>query len=148
MSVDLLKVNPSCSLLQLLVPPIDVIQHDHNYACSRGPQSSTSPTISKNILDTDDQQNTVVLIPSILPSPRSEKINLIVTSEERNIIEKETRCQSQSSKWFSVRTRRITGSKCGRILSQHRQSEALLVSVLYPKRLNPDYLPKPHFYQK
>lgn len=40
--VDLLKTNSSCALLQLLVPPISVALHDHNYICTNASTSTVS----------------------------------------------------------------------------------------------------------
>ncbi len=40
-----------------------------------------------------------------------------------------------------VRARRITGSKCGKIIRQIKMTEALLIDVLYPKPMNPNRIP-------
>ena len=44
-----------------------------------------------------------------------------------------TRDQSQSAEWHMVRSRRITGSTCGKLLNQKEPTPALLQRVLYPK---------------
>ena len=60
-----------------------------------------------------------------------------VTPELCFQIERETRLQTQSSVGYQVRVRRITSSKCGRILMQRKWTPALLKSCLYPKPLYP-----------
>lgn len=40
--VDLLKTNSSCALLQLLVPPVSVALHDHNYICTNASTSTVN----------------------------------------------------------------------------------------------------------
>ena len=46
------------------------------------------------------------------------KSSLVVSLEERALIERETRSQSSQQEWHKVRAKCITGSKCGRILNQ------------------------------
>ena len=65
------------------------------------------------------------------------KSSLNVSLEERIRIEGETRNQSSQKEWYVVRSKRITGSKCGRILNQQKKSVSLLKQCLYPKPLNP-----------
>ena len=57
-----------------------------------------------------------------------------VTSQERDNIEIVTREQSRTYLWHLIRSRRITGSTCGKILQQQEMTPALLKSVLYPKQ--------------
>ena len=56
------------------------------------------------------------------------KLSLNVSLKERERIEREreTRGQSSQQEWFTVRSKRITGSKCGKILIQKRKSVSLL----------------------
>ena len=56
-----------------------------------------------------------------------------MTTVERVRIEKATRDQSKSAEWHMVRSRRITGSTCGKILKQKEPTPALLQRILYPK---------------
>ena len=63
------------------------------------------------------------------------KLNII--AKEHLDIERETRNQSCSEKWHSVRYRQITGSICGRILCQKKGTVSLLVYCLYPKPIEP-----------
>ena len=57
-----------------------------------------------------------------------------VSSAERKNIEMRTRGQFNSPEWFVVRARRISGSKCGKILLQ-KKTPALLKSVLYGQEM-------------
>ena len=65
------------------------------------------------------------------------KSSLNVSLEEQIRIEGETRNQSSQKEWYVVRSKRITGSKCGRILNQQKKSVSLLKQCLYPNPLNP-----------
>lgn len=65
--------------------------------------------------------------------PEFGKDSLNVTTVERVRIEKAMRDQSKSAEWHMVRSRRITGSTCGKILKQKEATPALLQRVLYPK---------------
>ena len=56
-------------------------------------------------------------------------MELSVTASECLKIESLTR---NHPLWNEVRAKRITGSKCGKILCQHSKTDALLKSVLYP----------------
>lgn len=58
------------------------------------------------------------------------KVALNVSQKERMAIELETRNQSSTSTWHAVRAKRVTGSKCGKILKQ-KHAVALLKSIMY-----------------
>ncbi len=131
--IGLLQTNPTSSMLQLLIPSVEVALHDHNfYACNSCLQSQ--PTGDSNYTDPPP----LLLLENEIPIFEKN-----LSAEERTRIEKGTLEQSKSSLWFSVRTRRITGSKCGQILSRQSMSDSLLVSVLYSKPMNPRCFPKP-----
>ena len=68
------------------------------------------------------------------------KISLILSHAEREKTEKGMLEQSNNHEWFKARSKRITGSKCGRILCQKKKSVSPLSGCLYPKPLVP--LPK------
>lgn len=70
--------------------------------------------------------------------------HLDISAQERQKIEVLTREQATEKEWHSVRSRRITGSICGRIINQKKRSIALLRSCLYPMPLVP--VPKPIYY--
>ena len=76
-----------------------------------------------------------------MKSPAEDKLKLCVSVAERQEIEHSTRCQSKMTGWHYLRARRITGSKCGKILGQQSATEPLLVSVLYSKPMDPKKLP-------
>ena len=135
---DLLSLSQPCAFLHILVPSLSHIHHDHTYSQ----------------LPTEDLQSIRPLadrIPSGLPSfPMNEelkaacnakKASLTVSREERESIEKETRNQSSNIQWHIIRAHRITGSKCGKNLSQKTKSVSLLVNCLYEKPIS--HLPPP-----
>ena len=79
------------------------------------------------------------IILSLLPA--FSRIDLNIDVEQREKIEQNTRGQAQSQLWYTVRTRRITASLCGRILCQNEMTTALLKVVLYPHHF--ELLPMP-----
>ena len=135
---DLLECNPSCALLQVIVPSVDKVKHDH---CYIGNSTNVHSSKSDAISTSDDE--IVPLLDQVPIDPIIEKRKLNVTMEERRKIEERTRCQSHSFEWFVVRSRRITASKCGKIICQKERTDALLVDVLYRKTMNPRHLPLP-----
>ena len=48
--------------------------------------------------------------------------SLILSHAEREKTEQGTREQSNNNEWFKARSKKITGSKCGRILCQKKKS--------------------------
>ena len=60
---------------------------------------------------------------------------LTVSAERHLEIEFLTQRQAEIPLWYSVRAKRITGSKYGKILCQHNRTDALLKSILYPTML-------------
>ena len=71
--------------------------------------------------------------------PRQKRLDALpvtsLTSRRNEIL------QAAQQEWYTVRSKRITGSKCGKILCQKKRSISLLRECLYPKPLVP--LPKP-----
>ena len=132
--INLLEADSECAFSQLLAPPVSIAMHDHTYCTSD--QSCLSPVYpNKECVSLRDIQIEAHTFSTFC------KNDLNVTEEERKYIEISTRNQSQSSLWYSVRQRRITGSKCGRILNQHEPTPALLSFVLYSKPLS--HIPEP-----
>ena len=125
---DMLKFNSSCGLLQLLAPPVEIALHDHDYTTCHYCSDVHSTTITTTVLHETD----CLHVPLLERSVSFDKKVLNVTPEDRHRIEGKTRSQSQSLLWHAERARRITASRCGKILGQ-RWNEALLGSVLYPK---------------
>ena len=115
---DMLKFNPDCGLLQLLVPPVRIALHDHE--CTNLEASSHCP-------EEIELSDGPYILPFIQPVFNKETLN--VTYEERDRIEEKTRYQSQSFIWHAERARRITGSRCGKILSQNKKQ--MLCSLAY-----------------
>lgn len=131
---DMLRFNPTCGLLQLLV---EVAMHDHEYT------GNSNSLRANGIEPSPSSENSLALL-SEETCPPFIKEFLNVTPEERNKIEKETQPQFKSFLWYSERARRITGSRCGKILCQKMKTDALLISILYPKpTLNTTNLPLP-----
>ena len=127
---SLLALNKPCAFLHILVPDIKKVWHDHSYSRHPYPvealppvnissEPNTTPTYTARTLDVD----TIITF----------KDSLRVSSSDRCRIEADTRQQSSSKEWFSVRARRITSSICGRILIQHKKTLPLLLQCLYPK---------------
>ena len=126
MCIALLEQNSAFS--QLLVAPVSVALKDHTYyACewSPLPLSQTQLAVARESLESTSG--------IFNPSNFIKKDSLNVTAEEREKIEVITRDQSQSAQWYIARSRRITGSTCGKILMQHASTPALLSAVLYSK---------------
>ena len=127
--LDLLSIDHRCGILQQLVPSDKYLRHDHTYCSSASATQVRSDTGTANLnaqagkrLVTDDEKLEIYL-------------ELTVTAERRLEIELLTRGQAETPLWYSVRAKRITGSKCGKILCQHTRTDALLKSVLYPTTL-------------
>ena len=134
----LVGLNTPCAFLHILVPCMDKITHDHNYAQTLHdpePQVASCPVIppSSNV-------STERILSAVLLDQAVE--NFQVSTTHRQHIEKVTRDQSASRKWYHVRAQRITSSICGRILIQKQKSVALLRHCLYPKPLH-EPLPPP-----
>ena len=126
--LNLLKIDYGCGLLQQLIPSDIYLKHDHIY-CKVDPERLHDPPPAKD---------PVVMspIPAVTDEQRQAVMRqLSVTASERLEVERLTRSQSDSSLWFEVRSKRITGSKCGRILCQQSKTDALLKSVLYPSSM-------------
>ena len=138
---SLLALNKPCAFLHILVPDIKKVWHDHSYTkhtclvktapsvcTTTSDKPNITPAYAARVLDVD----TVITF----------RDSLRVSSSDRCRIEEDTRNQSSSKEWFSVRAHRITSSICGRILIQHKKSLPLLHQCLYPKPIF-DPLPAP-----
>ena len=144
---NLLTINQPCAFLDILIPPIKIIDHDHTYAASQHTENvhvnnssiTTTPTIIHN--SEDDECPHVPKDERMALECLIAKHILNVTSEERLKLERDTRNQSSEPQWHSLRCKRITGSKCGRILCQKKITVALITYCLYPKPLDPLPLP-------
>lgn len=143
---DLLSLSEAPAFLDLLIPSVKKIKHDHTYskAASTLVQQSIQLPVHENDLSLKERESN---LPTFALDPNTElkcaaiKASLNVSSIERERIEAETRMQAKQEEWFAVRAKRITGSKCGRILCQIKKTTSLLRECLYPTPLNPP--PKP-----
>lgn len=95
---------------QLLIAPVSIALKDHTYCITEEHQLLQSPLITTSV--------SLEQMIDYHPPPEFEKDSLNVTPEERVRIEIATRDQSQSAEWHMVRSRRITGSICGKILKK------------------------------
>lgn len=89
----------------------------HQLSVSQSPQEELQP----------------LLVPDLQEQCRAIKEKLQVSARERIRIEEITRMQSECSLWYEVRQKRITGWKCGQILTQKSRIPALLKNILYTK---------------
>ena len=128
---DLLSLGKPCALLTILVPKVEIALHDHTtynkkLECSTGKTSISppDPVRFQTCPYTSDEMQFF-----------SEKIitDLSISSEERTKLEQMTVQQSHCSLWYQARFKRITGSKCCKILTQISKTPALLRNVLYTK---------------
>ncbi len=142
---DLINLPQKCALTNILIPAVDKIKSDHCY---------TTLTVEDKPPETS--MNDSHTATSFTPCPYTEEEKrkkgeeiiekLTLTEAQREELERKTRYQSKDPLWFEVRRNRITGSKCGRILIQKKQSVSLLQFSLYPKPLI--YLPKAIYWGK
>ena len=140
---DLLSFNKPCGLLNIIIPSVTKIDNDH---CYYGPMENTDRQLNNILVNTNTNNINSIEDFDIKLEERTvttEEVleGIHLTSEERLKLEKDTRSQSSCSKWYEARRCRITGSKCGRIISQKEQTVALLRFCLYPKPMI--HIPKP-----
>ena len=112
---NLLSLNQPSAFLDILVPSKEKVKHDHTY--SLPPEMYVDIEVTKEVVSgrlpsypLDDHE--------FKESCFRMKRSLNVLGKERKRIEMETRDQSLQDLWHVVRSKRITGSKCGRILYQ------------------------------
>ena len=146
---DLLSLNRPCGLLNIIIPSLTKINHDHSYhkpsENADGHLLSLSAANSNSNNSNNSSCNLSVLKERMITEEELlESFHL--TSEERLLLEKDTRSQSSCSEWYEVRRVRITGSKCGRIIMQNKKTVALLHFCVYPKPMI--FLPKAIFWGK
>lgn len=125
---DLLQLNcPSC-LSQLLRAPVKVALHHHHYAASSVYGVVAAVTNHHSVVE---KLRLRPCAENCVENSRLKqaKLSLNVTCEERMLIEQNTRTQIQSPEWFAMRARRITGSKCGKILCQNERTVAQVSST-------------------
>ena len=91
---NLLSINPPCAFLDILIPPIKIIDHDKTYAASQHTEnvhaynsSITTPTIIHNIRE-DDECSHAFKDERMALECLIAKLSLNVTSEERLKLER------------------------------------------------------------
>ena len=126
---NLLSLNQPSAFLDILVPSKEKVKHDHTY--SLPPEMYVDIEVTKEVVSgrlpsypLDDHE--------FKESCFRMKRSLNVLGKERKRIEMETRDQSLQDLWHVVRSKRITGSKCGRILCQRSKTVSLLRQCVYP----------------
>lgn len=138
---DLLSLNQPCGLLNIIIPSVAKIDHDHCYHKAMDRQLDNL-LVSAN-MDSSNCLGDSAFLELKQKTVTAEQVleALHLTPEERLSLESDTRSQNTCSKWHEARRIRITGSKCARIISQKEKTVALLCFCLYPKPMI--YLPKP-----
>lgn len=140
---NLLMLEKPPAFLNILLPSLEKINHDHCY-CQKGNDISDSSNNEMSVIANEPIQSSSMDCIFIEPTISPEKTileTLVLTAEERDTLELTTRKQSDCDTWHGARRLRITGSKCGRILLQKQKTTALLQFCLYPKAMI--HQPKP-----
>ena len=138
---DLLNkcVKGNAAFLTILVPSVVNIAHDHTYASKpKDIEDLTDKTAKceENEGDGEDKECCSTSDECLLTidiHTMTAVAKLCLSSSQREDLERLTRKQSDEDLWHDARRNRITGSKCGRILTQKKRTVALLYFVLYPK---------------
>ena len=139
---NLLMLEKPPAFLNVLVPSVEKINHDHCYY-QKGDDildSNNEISVIANEPIQSSSMDCIFIEPTISPEDTILE-TLFLTAEERDTLESTTRKQSDCETWHEARRIRITGSKCGRILLQKQKTIALLQFCLYPKAML--YQPKP-----
>ena len=132
---DVLSLNQPCAFLDILVPLVHKIRHDHTH-------SMPSRNEVENVnAEADDEPEQIVPHYPWGQYELDVKLALNVSLEEWERIEIETRDQSSQQHWYIVWSKHITGSNCERILNQKQKPVSLLRQCLYPKPLDPPPAP-------
>ena len=136
---DLLNLHQPCGLLNIIVPSIEKIEHDHCYHMLKSALEGNQ-NVNNNIDDATvnasriaDNDVCTVLDDKHDITPEDVLEGLQLNSTERLLLEVKTRGQNNCSQWFEERRLRITGSKCGRILTQKQKTIPLLHFCLHQK---------------
>ena len=124
---DLLQIDQSSGLLNLPISSNEKIALDHNYYS----KLRSKHPCEENVLCSPDELPIVMGTKTFTAEDVLDSLSL--SEEERLELEKKTRNQSADTLWFTARQHRITGSKCGRVILQKEQTEALLRFAIYPK---------------
>ena len=139
---DLLNIGHACAFTNILVPSVDRALHDHTYSktLQEDSQPSLIPESALHQLPASpssppQEELQPLQFPALDPQEqcRAVKEKLQVSASERMRIEEITRMLSECPVWYDVRQKRITGWKCGQILTQNSRTPVLLKNILYTK---------------
>ena len=123
---DLLNIGHACAFTTILVPSVDRALHDHTYGKilqedilpSLIPESASHQLPASPSLPLQEELQPLQFpAADLLEQCRAMKEMLQVSARERMRIEEITQMQSECSVWYDVRQKRITGWKCGQILT-------------------------------
>ena len=131
-------INILLFFLDILVPAKEKVEHDHTYT-----STSEIPTQIKTASITANYSKEIECsVPSYPISDHAFKKSCVevkrslnLSYDERKSLEMGTRDQFSQPMWHVARSKRITGSKCGRILCQRTKTISLLRQCIYPKPL-------------
>ena len=129
MRVTLLNLNQQCGLLTVLPVCVENIHHDHSYSLTTT-EHGPAPTPSQQPLFVSESPYSPEEMTRLC---KEAKATFSVTQVECVRVEATTRSQCKSTEWYLARVRRITASKCGKILNQKQWTPALLKNILYCK---------------
>ena len=135
---NLLTLNQHCAFLDILIPSVNKIAHDHTYALLPADDMHLDNRATPEAKNSTEEQDNIIILNDDNDGVADDDLvtlGLQVTDIEHLDIERKTRHQNSSKIWHEVRYKRITGSICGRILCQKKKTPSLLVYCLYPKPL-------------
>ena len=130
----LLNFTQPAGFLSILLPSVSKIQHDHTYSAPFDAAASELETACRS------EKGGMT---EVLKSPYNEEFALLAEAEinrlclsrdDRITLELETRNQCGRG-WHDARRKRITGSKCGRVIEQKKRTVPLLRFCVYPRPL-------------
>ena len=135
---DLQSLNQRSAFLDILMPSKEKVEHDHTYSSPSGMPAG----INKTTITANHSKEFECSVPSypindhdFKNSCMEVKTSLNLSCCERKSLEMETRDQSSQPMWHVARSKRITASKCGKILCQKTKTVSLLRQCVYPKPL-------------
>ena len=116
---NLQSLSHPCAFLDILVPSVDKVIHDHTYSLQ--PSKSSMVTVSRQLEMSESSISSYPMNDELRALCVRAKEALNISQDERERIEVKTQHQSSQPEWHSERSKRITGSKCGKILCQKKE---------------------------
>ena len=145
---NLLKLENAPAFLNIVMPSLSKINHDHCY-CKVTRETSDDDSTEASVETNEPVPSSCANFIDIQPVESPEETileQIILTADERVTLELNTGTQSDSEIWHDARRLRITGSKCGHILLQKQKTVSLLQFCIYPKPML--HQPKPISWSK